>query len=317
MNISFQKNGVKIVGSESCRLTDWDFDEKRQMRWMVYNRLSDEIAVTFLSYIIGVPVFTIQLPEKIASSRGKITTFSSKSCRRLRDLLLSVYIPNNQYLAITVTLPSCKLPFEIAFMFSLLTGWNLATFTRDYISSSDWRDLIQRFRNNLCRSNLSGVWRIELQKRQVPHLHIIGFGNDINAVSEYAKCWFDAVDFLKDFNGIPLTFSEGFLIYGFVCKFVKSENWFKYLASHTSKHKECQIGWQGRQWGVFNRSLLHFHKSENVRLTDKESVLITRILRRMTGFRGFNKDLIGSLQLFVKPAIIKRLLDFYSTSTPF
>jgi hypothetical protein len=48
---------------------------------------------------------------------------------------------------------------------------------------------------------------------------------------------------------------EAMLLRSVVMKLVESEGAAVYLAAHTGKQKEEQLGWQGKQWGIINRRL--------------------------------------------------------------
>lgn len=52
-----------------------------------------------------------------------------------------------------------------------------------------------------------------------------------------------------------------------------------YLCDHASKHKEEQLGWQGRQWGIINRRNFSFEYA-SADLSGKEWAIVSRTLRR-------------------------------------
>lgn len=223
--------------------------------------------------------------------RGKVVGFSTKSNRRFRDLLISAYVPGKNYIAISLTIP-------------------------EKITSGEWFSLLKRFRMQLLRKNKPAIWRVELQKRKVPHLHLIGFGNNILDVGDYWLSWVNSVDSLQNSDGVPFSVHKGFLIYGFVAKFVRSENWFKYLACHSSKHKTTQLGWEGRQWGVIGRDMISFTSDSDFELDDFLAVRLCRCIRRMTRY-NVTKDNLGSYLVFCSPCLVRRIITFYSDLLPF
>lgn len=218
------------------------------------------------------------------SHRGKVEGFSSASCRRLKAALMKMYVPGCDRVAITYTMPG-------------------------KISPEDWRLLIKRWRQNLLRYGLGCIWRIELQRRGTPHLHIVGYARDFKEVGGYWLAWVRACDSLR-LGEIPLTSYDGFLVYGYVGHWVKGTRWYAYLSAHTAKRKSSQLGWLGRQWGIVNRDLFKVRNSRPLQMSRFVSVRVCRALRRMYHYDSFDADVFGSRQFF-GCASIERLVSYY------
>lgn len=211
---------------------------------------------------------------KIVAKRGAIKGFSGKSSKRLRDFLVKYTVPGARRVAITCTLP-CK------------------------VSVQDWYGIMKRFRQNVIRSGLAAVWRVELQRRGVPHLHLVGYSSSgIDGVGSYWSSWVNACDSVVERDDLSVCAHEGFLVYGFCARWVDGSRWIAYLAAHCVKHKNEQLGWQGRQWGVFNRAMFREIPPLDFEMSDWVAVRVARVIRRRYRYRGFCKDSFGSRVFF-------------------
>lgn len=162
--------------------------------------------------------------------RGKIRNWSANSVRRLREVLLSKHVPDSQVVGITLTVP-----------------W------RDPVPDIDdvFRASIKRFRVAFIRAypNSAAVYRVELQQRGMPHLHMItyfGKGDTLDVGKILLLWWKHGFLDLRDGS------MDGYLKHGVKCE-VMGDNvtrLVQYLCDHASKRKQAQLGWQGRQWGV-------------------------------------------------------------------
>lgn len=168
--------------------------------------------------------------------RGKITTFSRSSARLLREKLVRMPSSKQGYCTYGVTL---TLPKDAYF-----------TIDDDFINyfSKFWHNFKQRLRDNARKNKFSDelivVWRIELTKNRVPHFHLIVYTMDKRDVSFICDLWIKALS--KYYNIVPIR--------NVACKIQEISNFegaYKYICSHASKHKKEQLGWQGKQWGIF------------------------------------------------------------------
>lgn len=98
------------------------------------------------------------------------------------------------------------------------------------------------------------IWRIELTtgennagKVRTPHLHCVAWTNAPSDVLQLAADWCAAVE--RHFG-----LTRGSLdpqVAALSTELTSCQHAFQYVANHTSKHKEGQLGWPGRQWGIY------------------------------------------------------------------
>lgn len=182
--------------------------------------------------------------------KGDIVGFSNKSARRLRECLAmaSPRAKERKPFGVCLTIPGAILAPSVV---------------RDI-----WHCFVLRVRKDL--PSLPFVWRIELQQRKQAHWHLIAWavpvrspkGDDLpfaKEISRLESIWHDVV--LKRCEGLTDRSAAGFLLHGVhVRPLVGSSDTgiVGYLCDHESKHKQAQLGWAGRQWGVVGRSALDF-----------------------------------------------------------
>nr|CRY97657.1 hypothetical protein [uncultured prokaryote] len=159
--------------------------------------------------------------------RGNIRGFSSKAARRLRQHLIENWGGEHSH------------PFAIT-----LT-------THEIYTPEQWRSGVKRFREYLARKHpqWAACWRVELQKRKTPHLHcVFYFDADLSAAVVkvmLTQLWLKA---LREEE------SSAAWLYAVHVKDLKGASaWVIYCTLHDSKHKKEQLGWIGKQWGVWNR----------------------------------------------------------------
>lgn len=214
-------------------------------------------------------------PKRFA--RGSINGFSRKSSKRLKDLLMR--LDNTNVVSITLTLP-CK-PVGM------------------------YRDLWHRFAMNYTRAFPSGwlIWRIELQRRGIPHWHCVARLDTLDDIGLVWELWLNALGCLANLDGAML-YSASF-------KFLRGVGWYKYLALHTGKHKSCQLGWRGRQWGVIGR--LHLPLVGGVVYDARSSLQarLIRVLRWLCRYRSLDFDFFGSRVLYVPEEFKSRIEQKY------
>ena len=163
--------------------------------------------------------------------RGEVKGFSLASVRRLRELLLTKYIPSATVVGITLTVPwkdvagdSCRL----------------------------FRAAVERFRKAFQRKypHSAMIYRVELQKRGMPHLHAVCYfaeGDTFDAT------WFTFAWWKQGFGSLYDGSMGADLAHGVKCEMMGNNctRLVQYLCDHASKKKQAQLGWEGRQWGVF------------------------------------------------------------------
>lgn len=199
-------------------------------------------------------------PHKGGAQRGVIQEFTHASCQRLREFMLQHQGPEgSQVFGYSLTVPGTVTPDE-------------------------WRTALRLWSKRVQRRGGCAIWRVELQRRGVPHLHVVLWA------PEGSKAWRAcSEDWLerclpakcRTVEGGQAHAVKGSALWG------DSHRWYAYLVAHSSKHKASQLGWKGRQWGVVARA--RFSKSVpvlEVALTDRQRWSLQRLLRRMLGYRG-------------------------------
>lgn len=120
-------------------------------------------------------VFARSRDVKRTGRRGNVTTFSRASRKRLLDLFNSLDVKlARRATLITLTTREVLTPRE---------------FKRDF------RALVERIRRRFSdRSDMSGVWRLEYQRRGAPHVHLIMFNMPYLQFSELRQMWGEIVN---------------------------------------------------------------------------------------------------------------------------
>lgn len=215
-------------------------------------------------------------PSQSGATRGVIKGWSRQSRARLRRLLAEADGPEGwEPLGMTGTIPG------------------------NVVSESDFRRLWQSFRRHF--PEIPAVWRVELQKRKQPHVHIVTWiPSDTKGYKKISllEGWFKAVRRLgkvewKGKDGTVFQSSRMALpgaVEHAVCLDTLEPGddfgWWRYIASHAGKSKQDQLGWKGRNWGTLNDHLLRRHGGEKYDLTEKQWYKMRRWLRRLTGYHG-------------------------------
>ena len=146
-----------------------------------------------------------------------------------------------------------------------LYGLTLTMPSQCYKDPADFRKLWNEFTGDVSRRlrgiwgggyspDIGFVWRIELTtgennvgKVRTPHLHLVAWTNAQSDIVQLAADWCSAVE--RHFKLV-----RGSLDPNIAAQYTSLETCqaaFQYIANHTSKHKKGQLGWPGRQWGVY------------------------------------------------------------------
>lgn len=220
-------------------------------------------------------------PEHLVKpEEGYITTWSSKSRQRLRELQSEFRAPqgweNHNF---TATIPGDVLPVEVS------------------------KELWERFTHNMRRHEIIIIWRAEVQKRGQMHWHCCVSANPLTVKVELLlrETWISLIDSLGPVEnykcksgavvvlassrmGIPMADKK-------VVHLVKETDegmFWQYLCDHMSKRKQEQIGKNiGRHWGVVGRKyLVRAKQGDRISFTRNEDKLYRRLLQKLcTPFR--------------------------------
>lgn len=98
------------------------------------------------------------------------------------------------------------------------------------------------------------LWRLELtsgennpNKIRTPHLHCVVWSNEPADLLQFSADWCAVVERkcgLERGSLDPQVAAK-------VSELTSCQQAFQYVANHTSKHKREQLGWPGRQWGIY------------------------------------------------------------------
>lgn len=203
-----------------------------------------------------------------SAKRGEIRGFSSDARLRLRDALSSMYVPGAFVLGVTLTVPWRDLDEESAAL----------------LYARLWHDFSERFRRSFPGSG--AIFRHELQRRRMPHTHmvlyLVGFDVDFFRL-RVSSMWCSCLDYVGYYGGSRSSASA----YAVRVDVVSGDSacLFRYLADHTSKSKQAQLGFSGKQWGYLNRRVFVRRLESLYRFPDDASlVCFTRAVSRLCRF---------------------------------
>ncbi|MDP1548490.1 MAG: hypothetical protein Q8L87_20955 [Anaerolineales bacterium] len=191
--------------------------------------------------------FSLPAPE--CEKRGQITGFSDKAARRLRECFLTLKVDGYSFWSFTLT-------------------------THEIYTPKEWRDITKRFRNAVKRSKWAGLWRVELQRRKTPHLHVAFWLPVGTGVDEVKSLWLKATREHNDAEAIKHAV-QGRQIEQ------DDSGWAVYMALHDGKKKEAQLGWVGKQWGIWNESLFTEREPSTFDLNPREHAAFLRVLAKL------------------------------------
>jgi len=188
-------------------------------------------------------------------TRGKITTFSKASRRRLMQTIAK--LRRNAYPTfVTLTYPA-EWPSD----------------------PTEWKRHLKVFRLRLGRKfpGVCFIWRLEFQKRGAPHYHLLVWGAPYGKLLEWVSlAWYQVVD-----SG-----DEKHLRAGTRVERIRS---FKQVMRYASKElgKVSQVVNEyhgvGRWWGVFGRDFLPWAVLSRLQVHDADVDRFMRWLRRFAG----------------------------------
>lgn len=224
--------------------------------------------------------------------RGDVLKWSSESRSRLRKVLLTKKADGDVY-GLTFTVPG------------------------PILSADEWRVLFKKLGRFCSKYNIPTVWRIELQQRKQPHLHLITWGEKSFSLCDvWKKFVYDlgpCVYFDKSNNKVTCNRMSimGAVEHCTDCDPVgdNPSRWWRYLCDHTSKSKQVQAGWIGRHWGIFNRKAFYDIVPDSYSLSEKEWFKFMRVLRRLTRSRKWRGSR-GASVWFSNPATVHRIAEW-------
>jgi hypothetical protein len=185
--------------------------------------------------------------------RGQIVGFTAQAAARMKRFILENAVP---------------FAFTFAFTF---------TVRRADLSEDAWRGMMKAMNMRMTRMGVAAVWRIELQRRGVPHLHVALWlpldyrGTREDAIDEITEAWLEITGEKNDAAARE---------HAVHWKAILSPGWAVYMALHDGKKKEGQLGWQGKQWGIWNRRLFKRVEPNVGEMSDHQSRVFQRWFNR-------------------------------------
>ncbi len=264
-----------------------------------------------LSFPVGVKVSGFGIVTGNGGSFGRkkqITQLTPAAARRLLEFLMMFEVPGAVLLNASLTIP-------------------------EEVSPGFFRASCVRFRMSLNYHKIPGVWRVELQRRKTPHLHCFFWiplqGAALKAsggpeippeVRRYVRrqqklikaLWLQSIQ----------TDHPWAVKYAFKAKVggvVPDIKWILYNCLHNSKSKQDQLGWQGKQWGVWCRSMFKPVEPVVYELQPAQVYALVRLVNRWLkskrkgkGRKKFCKvSVVGSFsRIGLTPAAAARLIEF-------
>jgi len=150
------------------------------------------------------------------------------------------------------------------------------------VTPGQWREIWKRFRMKLLRRGLAMIWRVELQKRKMPHVHAAVFAPAGLAGEAWGWVQADWLESLpKENASLPGAMTHAVHVKGPYSDVEQSPRWLAYLTGHASKKKKDQLGWEGKQWGIVGKKLLCERAPLlTVKMNDDQDKWMKRILSR-------------------------------------
>jgi len=199
---------------------------------------------------------------------GDIRTFSKASAGRLRrSLCMLAPSFDCRLYGLCLTIPGAVLPPNYVRMI--------------------WHNF--RVRASRLFPSLPWIWRVELQCRKQAHWHLVVYApveNGFVCAFGLRSLWEDVIR--RRLYG-KYKFIDDKCFANFLRCGVRIDDLSKcslagvvgYLVDHATKHKQSQLGWNGRQWGIVNRSSLRSDGVEVFRCSYQEWVKIRRQYERL------------------------------------
>jgi hypothetical protein len=197
--------------------------------------------------------------------RGQVRGFSAAARRRMVERLMAVDF-------VAVAADGRRSQGGRAFLITLTYP--------ELVSPEVCKADLKAFRKRLGRSAgpFGAVWKLELQKRGVPHYHLAVFFPQLVAWSGVAAVVRSA---WRDITGARVVDVQTIH-----CPGGDSVRLMRYLAKYLGKSWDSQSAW-GRVWGVWHPDLIPFVDAVSVPLTRSEVVVFLRYLRRWGRFSPF------------------------------
>lgn len=214
----------------------------------------------------GVSVSTKRGKHLQGGMRGEIKGLSPAAAARCREFVVTHDIPEAFLVSATGTTAVGRSPEE-------------------------WRQVMRKYKQRLGRAGVSAVWRVELQKRGAPHVHLLlWIPKDLPKWRRVIQeGWLECIGATFQDDGEVVGLKPGEFDHAFQYEEGVGAGWVAYLASHSSKHKKEQLGWLGKQWGVWGQD--RFQRAEPLDTEGLDGVQLAKLKR---GLRRWQEAKIRS-----------------------
>lgn len=210
--------------------------------------------------VSGLPIFGTSPRGRggIGAKRGKITTMTHASARRMREDILKKTVVDARIFDVTLTVPG---------------EWPLEEFKRRE------KCLLAR----LVRAGLAGWVRREMQERGQAHLHLLIYApNAVEQVKRNAAiylAWWEILD--EEQRLMDGAWKRHSVVKGPYTEATQAPEWMEYLCAHTTKRKVSQAWYEGKQWSRFGAKILEERAVlMHTEMTAEETKQFTRALGR-------------------------------------
>lgn len=283
-------------------------------------RCGASISIHKRGFETSAPIDRIPPPPGTAK-RGTIGGWSARSRMRLRRALLTLKPPEHfSEWALTLTVPG------------------------PVVKPEQYRRLWVAFALKVFKRGWSAIWRVEVQARGALHWHVILHLPPWSEPSDACEVWHDILacpepvcvrpDPTEDDPDPEWTVYDsriempGALQHSaHVDSSDGTARWWRYLADHSSKRKQEQIGHGiGRHWGIIGRERYGIVRADLQRVSDSTFYRVLRALQRLSTpvckepAAPFGRKLSARLRRgfagrsvwFTSPEVVKRLIAHYS-----
>lgn len=230
--------------------------------------------------------------EPPSSKRGEIEEFSRKSRRRLIDLIQRLDTASVRKTFVTLT-----------FSFPVTPLWAKASLKR----------FLARLRYHY--PEVSGIWRVEPQKRGAPHFHLILLNLPYVEQAILQNVWTECTQEARSIVHVTLIRSVRGLTY-YVSKYIAKVEAQEKLASldYQPYPQNSVWHWTGRHWGYINKEHLPFAERQIGMICDQE---VARYFWWCSSAkaRGRRKTSVRSTRWYTEDA--QKVFDYAITSGGF
>jgi hypothetical protein len=227
----------------------------------------------------------VKSARSAGAKRGSIRDFSHEAARRLRETFMTRFVEDAALWAFTLTTHRICTPVE-------------------------WREIMKRFRVAVKRSRWAGLWRVELQRRKAPHAHVAfwlpsGVGHE-----EVEALWLKCTGEAEDAAAVEHAVRSRKIPHD-------ASGWAYYMGLHDGKSKEAQLGWVGKQWGIWNREILDTREPVVYTLAPRAHVALLRVLRKLEWARRCRKVVSRGVSMLAQiPVVLRGSLQLRASKPP-